>query len=672
MSNLKANKNFYTILIVYLLISANFILVVRNYASTRLEQEYARVQGHISSFADIRSGGINKWIKGKEAATVSIADNLTVKMYLNTALSARSSREDILTQEQFTSAYLNSVGNNSGFLIKKERTISANVQEPSSASLILIDKNLKNALSIDYAQNLHEIVGDYSKLSGQNEVSFIRSEEDKIVYLRVIKKITNVQSEDVIGYVVAVKKLDKEFFEILDFPPADYKTSKSELFSKTDHDIEPITYDANAYPIIAMEGLSEMAEAAAISNPNNITLKKNKAGQMVFITAKDLGYGDIYLVQSVSYQESLAGELKNSRNLQVISYLIAVVLGVVLALVWKHSLSEKYKKLHAEIREKQKLLQLISENQIQSMFLVDADNRIVFANRSFVNKNKIKDEREYLFKPLASVVGHADSDEYLKFSEAAREKNSEINNLKMMKSGDRDRYIQQKIIPIDSHEIDNDFQGSLVVENDISDLINERMKYEQNLNNSIELLVRIIEERSKYFHNHGQQVHELSLKIAENLHISESNKKALDIASRICNLSLALLPREIINKESELTREEKELFNSIPQKTIALVRDFNFDCPVIPTLEQINERIDGRGPLGLIGSGIMISARIIKVVNDYVAMISERPYRDKLSAEQAIENLLKEKDTKYSKEVVFALAAIVVGVKPEEAEVSIS
>ncbi len=71
------------------------------------------------------------------------------------------------------------------------------------------------------------------------------------------------------------------------------------------------------------------------------------------------------------------------------------------------------------------------------------------------------------------------------------------------------------------------------------------------------------------------------------------------------------------------------------------------------------EKADGTGPLRLSNDKIIESAKILRVVNDYVAMTSERPYREKISPNNAVDILLKQKDTKYSKKVVFALANII-------------
>ncbi len=658
-NNFTANRSFLNIFIIYVVVSLVFVLVVRNYTANQFSREAVKVQSHISSMVDIRSGAVNSWIRAKDSSIFAVSENLTVKMFLASLLDKATSQDDILTQEQFTSAYLASVAQDAGFKGRaRTEPVRANVPVTSDGSIILIDKAHKVVAGVDFADNLKPLVGDLMEVPNLPQISVLNTSADKNFYLRIIKRVQNVQSDDIIGHVVAIRKLDKDFFALLTFPPAGFVTSATELYRKHGSVLEPVSEKPSAN-VIAMQANNDLAQIYAVSNPDVIAEKNDNKGNKMLVTAKELGAPDLFMVHSISYKEAFAEARTNLRHLRTMSYLFVLMLGAIMLFVWKHSTSEKFRKLLKELQEKTRLLEMITRNQIQSMFLINEENNVAFGNRVFERKNKIKDESEFKDKPLENVVGKAAADEYLGLAIRAQESNEPVSTLNRHKVAGKERFVQQKAIPINDISMNGYFKGALIIENDISELINERVKYEQNLSNSIEILVRIIENRSQYFHNHGQQVHDLSVMVSDSLGVQERHRRAVDFASRISNLSLALLPRDIINKQGELTKEEKEMFNSVPQKTIAIVKDFNFDSPVIETLEQMNEHIDGTGPLKLKGEQIAISARIIKVVNDYVAMTSPRPYRDKLTPEQAIENLLKGKDSKYSKEVVFALANIV-------------
>ncbi len=66
-----------------------------------------------------------------------------------------------------------------------------------------------------------------------------------------------------------------------------------------------------------------------------------------------------------------------------------------------------------------------------------------------------------------------------------------------------------------------------------------------------------------------------------------------------------------------------------------------------------HERYDGHGyPVGLAGEEIPFISRILCVADSYSAMVSDRPYRSRLSTEVAISELVKNKGTQFDPAVV--------------------
>jgi putative two-component system response regulator len=64
---------------------------------------------------------------------------------------------------------------------------------------------------------------------------------------------------------------------------------------------------------------------------------------------------------------------------------------------------------------------------------------------------------------------------------------------------------------------------------------------------------------------------------------------------------------------------------------------------ILPAIRHHHERIDGSGyPDGLCGHQIPLLARILQVADVYDALITDRPYRDALSSEDALETLNRE------------------------------
>ena len=77
-------------------------------------------------------------------------------------------------------------------------------------------------------------------------------------------------------------------------------------------------------------------------------------------------------------------------------------------------------------------------------------------------------------------------------------------------------------------------------------------------------------------------------------------------------------------------------------------------------MRSSHERWDGGGyPDGLAGESIPVGARIVFACDSFDAMISERPYRQARSQEQALAEMRRCAGTQFDPEVVDALAAVV-------------
>lgn len=93
-----------------------------------------------------------------------------------------------------------------------------------------------------------------------------------------------------------------------------------------------------------------------------------------------------------------------------------------------------------------------------------------------------------------------------------------------------------------------------------------------------------------------------------------------------------LISDEILNKEEQLTDEEKRLINEHPVKGAAILEPIDELNRIIPIIRHHHEHWDGSGyPDGLSGNEIPLGARILSVADAFDAMISDRPYRQRYS-----------------------------------------
>jgi HD-GYP domain-containing protein (c-di-GMP phosphodiesterase class II) len=78
-----------------------------------------------------------------------------------------------------------------------------------------------------------------------------------------------------------------------------------------------------------------------------------------------------------------------------------------------------------------------------------------------------------------------------------------------------------------------------------------------------------------------------------------------------------------------------------------------------PAIRAVHERWDGTGyPDGLKGEEIPLCSRIVHACDAWHAMSSDRPYRDALSTEEAIEEIGRNVSWQFDPRVVWPLAEV--------------
>ena len=84
-----------------------------------------------------------------------------------------------------------------------------------------------------------------------------------------------------------------------------------------------------------------------------------------------------------------------------------------------------------------------------------------------------------------------------------------------------------------------------------------------------------------------------------------------------------------------------------------ILRPLRLGRKVSPIVRAHHERWDGRGyPDGLAGEAIPIGARIVSVVDAHDAMTHDRPYRQRLSEDEAVNELLRNRGTQLDPELI--------------------
>ena len=174
-------------------------------------------------------------------------------------------------------------------------------------------------------------------------------------------------------------------------------------------------------------------------------------------------------------------------------------------------------------------------------------------------------------------------------------------------------------------------------------------------------LAAAIDARDPYTHGHTERVTQYALTIADELlDIPEAQaynnfKETLHVAALLHDVGKIGVPDSILNKKSQLTKEEYEKVKEHSVTGAAILYPIRELGDIAKEVRAHHERFDSGGyPDGLRGEEIPFIARIIAVADTFDAITSDRPYRQKKMAEIAVQIIKENSGTQFDPLVVSA------------------
>jgi putative nucleotidyltransferase with HDIG domain len=171
---------------------------------------------------------------------------------------------------------------------------------------------------------------------------------------------------------------------------------------------------------------------------------------------------------------------------------------------------------------------------------------------------------------------------------------------------------------------------------------------------TIEALAMAVDAKDQVTHGHVRRVQNYALALAKALNVNDDGLiRAVEAASLLHDMGKLAVPEHILNKPGKLTKAEFERMKLHADIGADILSSIRFPYPVIPIVRHHHENWDGTGyPHGLRGTDIPIGARILAVVDCFDALTSDRPYRKKLSDQEATDILLERRGKMYDPLVV--------------------
>lgn len=176
---------------------------------------------------------------------------------------------------------------------------------------------------------------------------------------------------------------------------------------------------------------------------------------------------------------------------------------------------------------------------------------------------------------------------------------------------------------------------------------------EQELLNSIRTLTMVINAKDRYTYGHSERTMELCKALAKNLNLDAQLTKDLIYGSLLHDIGKIEIPREVLNKPKKLNQSEWEMLKQHPQWGADIIKPLESLQGSCEIILYHHENYDGTGyPKGLKDQEIPLGARILRIIDSYDAITTNRPYKEAMSKEQALEELTKFSGSHYDPQLV--------------------
>ena len=178
--------------------------------------------------------------------------------------------------------------------------------------------------------------------------------------------------------------------------------------------------------------------------------------------------------------------------------------------------------------------------------------------------------------------------------------------------------------------------------------------YKKILHNDIvQSFITALEFHDEYTKGHSELVAMFAVKIGETLGLDKTQLENLYWAALMHDIGKIIIPINILNKTGKLSDSEFDLIKKHPKIGFEIISKSETLKKIAKYVLFHHERWDGMGyPNKLKGNEIPLLSQIISVADSWHAMTSERPYKDKLNKEEAIKELIRNRGTQFSPNIV--------------------
>jgi diguanylate cyclase (GGDEF)-like protein len=178
---------------------------------------------------------------------------------------------------------------------------------------------------------------------------------------------------------------------------------------------------------------------------------------------------------------------------------------------------------------------------------------------------------------------------------------------------------------------------------------------ERTFVSTVASLANALEANDAYTSSHARWISDMALLVGRELQLDRESLKRLELGALFHDIGKIGVPSEILQKPGPLTPEEFDIVKEHPELGEKILAPIDRLADVRPIVRACHERWDGLGyPDGTAGDEIPVEARVVLVCDAFHAMVTDRPYRDRLGAGDAVRRLRDAAGSQFDPAVVDA------------------
>jgi len=661
------NKSTVLAFVLLLAFISGSVWLVFEYAANERKRDLDDWHGRLSIMAESQQHAVESWFDSQVNYLNELANNPLLQLYVSQTFRDETSIDDTSRgQLQHLRNLINATADNAN-VYTAISTINHNVENNSNDGIAIV--NAQGILmSTRYFPVDDDLIHESYQRALQNQSVVISniyntnmkqgsSTQPRLMIVVPVSSIQALKENDYRAAVVAVINPTNNLYELL---LKDWVVTESEetlLISMGENNVDFLSPLKNGFEIFYKQVLGQSenkissAEGAAGKNIGGFVTEKDYRHVLVLGTARGINNTSMILVQKINIDEALAESTSHQQYILTVFLLAVFIITISFIAIWRHATSLRLQKAKRRLEARAALLNAVGDSINDHMFLLDHNNKLVFINDALAKSCAI-DNVDIRGKSLNHIFNNNITNRLLEIKPKASK--ADVRNKEMRLELNDKRYDYHVSIVGLSHA---DYkQSHLYVMHDITELKDAQGKHYRLMDGIISTLAHVIDKHDPHCEHHSERTREVAIAIAEAMGLEKEKTDALAMAALLANIGKLYLPSAIPTSIEPLTEEESLMLRESTNYSVEILKDLEFDGPVIDFVQQKNEYLDGTGyPAGVVAEEIHQESRILSVANAFVAMTSSRAYREGMPINTVLEILISEADSHYDRQVIAAL-----------------